>query len=66
MKHAGMHWSKDNAEKMIALRCAIRNGVFLSSYLRTSVIRPSDPRDGMSPISPPSSYSMSPAPACVA
>ena len=66
MKHAGMHWSKDNAEKMIALRCAIRNGVFLSSYLRTSVIRPSDPRDGMSPISPPSSYSMSPASACVA
>ena len=23
MKNAGMHWSKDHAEKMIALRCAI-------------------------------------------
>jgi len=33
MKNAGMHWLKDHAEKMIALRCAIRNGVFLKSYL---------------------------------
>lgn len=33
MKNAGMHWSKDNAEKMIALRCAIRNGDFFDSYL---------------------------------
>jgi len=29
MKQAGMHWSKDHAEKMIALWCAIRNGVFI-------------------------------------
>jgi hypothetical protein len=33
MKNAGMHWSKDNAEKMINLRCAIRNGEFLDYYL---------------------------------
>jgi hypothetical protein len=33
MKNAGMHWSKDRAEKMIALRCAIRNNEFLDSYL---------------------------------
>jgi hypothetical protein len=33
MKNAGMHWSKNHAEKMIALRCAIRNGGFFSSYL---------------------------------
>jgi hypothetical protein len=33
MKNAGMHWSKDHAEKMIALRCAIRNDEFLDSYL---------------------------------
>lgn len=33
MKNAGMHWSKDHAEKMISLRCAIRNGEFLGSYL---------------------------------
>jgi hypothetical protein len=54
MKHAGMHWSKDHAEKMIALRCAIRNGVFFESYLGESMS---------------SAYlrnSMSPAPACPA
>ena len=33
MKHAGMHWVKDHAEKMIALRCKIRNGEYLDSYL---------------------------------
>jgi len=33
MKNAGMHWSKDHAEKMINLRCAIRNGTFLDAYL---------------------------------
>ena len=33
MKNAGMHWLKHNAEKMISLRCAIRNGEFFSSYL---------------------------------
>ena len=33
MKNAGMHWTKDHAEKMISLRCAIRNGEFLNSYL---------------------------------
>ena len=33
MKNAGMHWSKDHAEKMIGLRCAVRNGSFLDSYL---------------------------------
>jgi hypothetical protein len=33
MKNAGMHWSKDHAEKMIALRCAIRNDEFLDSFL---------------------------------
>jgi len=37
MKHAGMHWSKDHAEKMIALRCAIRNDVFFPSYLGDSM-----------------------------
>ena len=38
MKNAGMHWSKDHAEKMINLRCAIRNGEFFDFYLhnRTS------------------------------
>jgi hypothetical protein len=64
MKHAGMHWSKNGAEKMIALRCAVKNGVFLSSYLRTSDLRPSDRRYNMSPISPPSICSMSPTPVC--
>ena len=34
MKNAGMHWLKDHAEKMINLRCAIRNGKFLDNYLR--------------------------------
>jgi hypothetical protein len=34
MKNAGMHWSKDHADKMINLRCAIRNGKFLDDYLR--------------------------------
>jgi len=33
MKNSGMHWSKDHAEKMIALRCAIRNNEFFDSYL---------------------------------
>ena len=33
MKQAGMHWSKDHAESMIALRCAVRNGNYLGSYL---------------------------------
>jgi len=33
MKNAGMHWSKDHAEKMIALRCAVRNGQYIDSYL---------------------------------
>ena len=33
MKNAGMHWLKDHAEKMISLRCAVRNGEFLDSYL---------------------------------
>jgi len=33
MKNAGMHWSKDHAEKMISLRCSIRNGKFLDTYL---------------------------------
>ena len=33
MKNAGMHWSKDSAEKMINLRCAIRNGNYFDSYL---------------------------------
>ena len=33
MKCAGMHWSKENAENMIALRCAVRNGGFLDTYL---------------------------------
>jgi hypothetical protein len=37
MKHAGMHWSKDNAEKMIALRCAIRNDDFFDAYLPGSM-----------------------------
>jgi hypothetical protein len=36
MKNAGMHWSKDHADKMINLRCAIRNGDFLDSYLNNS------------------------------
>ena len=34
MKNAGMHWSKPHAENMINLRCSIRNGDFLDSYLR--------------------------------
>jgi hypothetical protein len=34
MKNAGMHWSKTNAEKIIALRCAIRNNEFLDEYLQ--------------------------------
>jgi hypothetical protein len=33
MKNAGMHWLKDSAEKMIAIRCAIRNDEFFPSYL---------------------------------
>ena len=33
MKNAGMHWAKDHAEKMINLRCAIRNDKFFDSYL---------------------------------
>jgi hypothetical protein len=33
MKNAGMHWLKDHAEKMINLRCAIRNGRFFEDYL---------------------------------
>ena len=33
MKNAGMHWSKDHAEKMISLRCAIRNNGFFDAYL---------------------------------
>jgi hypothetical protein len=33
MKNAGMHWSKDHAEKMIGLRGAVRNGGFFDSYL---------------------------------
>ena len=37
MKNAGMHWSKDHAEKMIALRCAIRNGNFLGTYLNDQI-----------------------------
>ena len=35
MKNAGMHWSKDHAEKMINLRCSIRNDEFIDHYLRT-------------------------------
>ena len=37
MKNAGMHWSKDHAEKMISLRCAIRNGSFFDSYLHDRI-----------------------------
>ena len=37
MKNAGMHWSKDHAEKMISLRCAIRNGEFLDTYLNDRI-----------------------------
>jgi hypothetical protein len=33
LKNAGMHWSKDHADKMINLRCAIKNRLFLDSYL---------------------------------
>jgi hypothetical protein len=66
MKNAGMHWSRDHAEKMIALRCAIRNGVFFPTYLRSSVLRPSDPRDSMSPISSSINYGMASTPACTA
>ena len=36
MKNAGMHWTKAHAEKMINLRCAIRNGEFFDSYLNNS------------------------------
>jgi len=32
MKNAGMHWSKDSAEKMVSLRCAIRNNEFSDVY----------------------------------
>jgi hypothetical protein len=39
MKNAGMHWKKDQANKMIALRCAIRNGKFFCSYLPDQSIR---------------------------
>jgi hypothetical protein len=38
MKNAGMHWSKDHAEKMISLRCAIRNDKFLDSYLQNRTL----------------------------
>ena len=38
MKNAGMHWSKTNAEKMIALRCAIRNNEFLDEYLQDQAL----------------------------
>jgi hypothetical protein len=38
MKNAGMHWSKDHAEKMIALRCAIRNDEFLDTYLHDKTL----------------------------
>jgi hypothetical protein len=37
MKNAGMHWSKDHAEKMITLCCAIRNDEFLDSYLHDHI-----------------------------
>ena len=33
MKNAGMHWKKDHAEKMINLRCAIRNDEFFDLYI---------------------------------
>jgi hypothetical protein len=36
MKNAGMHWSRENAENMISLRCAIRNDDFLGKYLNNS------------------------------
>jgi hypothetical protein len=49
MKNAGMHWIKDNAEKMIAIRCAIRNNEFFPSYLGYT----------MPSISSPLSYNMS-------
>ena len=39
MKNAGMHWSKDNAEKMISLRCAIRNGQYFNLYLHDRTMR---------------------------
>jgi hypothetical protein len=32
MKCGGMHWSKKNAEKMIALRCSIRNDIFYEAF----------------------------------
>jgi hypothetical protein len=38
MKNAGMHWSKDHAEKMINLRCAIRNGKFFDDYIRDRTV----------------------------
>jgi hypothetical protein len=37
MKNAGMHWSKDHAEKMIAIRCAVRNKTFFDSYLGNTI-----------------------------
>ena len=40
MKNAGMHWSKDQAEKMIALRCAIKNDEFFDAYCKSTT--PSD------------------------
>ena len=38
MKNAGMHWSKDHAEKMISLRCAIQNNEFFDSYLQDHTV----------------------------
>jgi len=32
MKQAGMHWSKHHAERMIVLRCAIKNGKYSDVY----------------------------------
>jgi hypothetical protein len=37
MKNSGMHWSKDHAEKMISLRCGIRNGDFFDRYLHVYI-----------------------------
>ena len=36
MKNSGMHWSKDHANKMIALRCAIKNDDFFDSYCNSN------------------------------
>ena len=33
MKNAGMHWSKEQAEKMISLRCAIKNKEYYDTYI---------------------------------